>query len=117
MLDQLSFSSFYGGEHGVVVFSWLAEHERACRAFVRSLMAIPNNAVIKALLRFFVTHCENIHLAPEWWEGQTARSRQALTRRMNSYQDLTSTPLKNVLAGDDELHAPLTVVERYEIVH
>ncbi len=115
ILDQLSFASFYGGERGVVAFTWLAEHGRASQAFVDSLVAIPDDSVTKALLRFFFTYCENIHFAPDWWERQTVQAKDAVIKRIHYYQGITETPLDNVLTGDHELHAPLTVVKRYGI--
>ena len=115
-LDQLCFSSLNGGERGVVVFSWLSEHDQTCQAFVKSVVAIPNHSVVKALLRFFFSFCENIHIAPEWWEGQSAQSRQALLNRTVLGIVMEQPPrLTYELDGDDELHAPLTLVKRYEI--
>ena len=55
-LDLICFTSFHGGERGVVAFSWLAMHDRTCRAFVESLNAIPDKYLTAALLRLASSH-------------------------------------------------------------
>ena len=106
--DLLCFTSFYGGERGVVAFSWLAESDRTCRAFIESLKAIPDKLVTAALIRFFFTHCENVHMKPGWWESLPDATQDVLIRRM---APLEPRP-KAVLADDGVVYDPWPIVSR-----
>ena len=108
----LCFTSFYGGKRGVVAFSWLAESDRTCRAFIESLKAIPDKLVTAALLRFFFTHCENIHMKPGWWESLPDGTHDAVTRRMTTSADPLQPRPKAVLADDGVAYEPWPIVRR-----
>ena len=86
--DLLPVTSFYGGDCGIVAFSWLAENDSTCRPFIESLKAVPDKRVTAALLRLFFTYSENLHIDPEWWEGLPeelgTRSSNVLCRRLTS---------------------------------
>ena len=113
--DLLCFTSFYGGERGVVAFSWLLESERTCGAFIESLMAMPDEFVTAALLRFFFTHCENVHMNPDWWERLPEGTRNALIRRMAmSAEPLMERP-KAYLADDGLVLSSWPIVRRHQI--
>ena len=86
--DLLFVTSFYGGDCGIVAFSWLAENDSTCRPLIESLKAIANEYLTAALMRLFFTHCENFHIAPEWWEGLPERTRGKLVNRFRSTVDL-----------------------------
>ena len=113
--DLLSVTSFYGGERGVVVFSWLEENDQTCGAFIQSLRVISDEFVTAALLRLFFTHCENIHMDPDWWESLPEGTRNALVRRMESSADPLKVRPEAVLSDDGVFHAPWAIVGRYEI--
>ena len=113
--DLLCFSSFYGGERGVVAFSWLAESDRTCCAFIESLKAIPDEFVTAALLRLFFEHCENVHMNPDWWESLPVGTRNALNTRTAMSADLFKGRPEGVLKDDGVFHSPWTIVRRYEI--
>ena len=113
--DILSITSFYGGEKGIAVFSWLADNNRTCCAFIESLKAIPDDFVTAALLRFFFTYSENIHMAPGWWEELPGRIQDALVKRMKLNTDFANALPRAVLADDGISFAPWTVAKRYEI--
>ena len=110
--DLLCFTSFYGGERGVVAFSWLAESDRACRAFIESLKAIPGKLVTAALLRFFFTHCEDVHMKPDWWESLPEETRDAVIERMEVTADPSKALPKAVLADDGVAYDPWPIVSR-----
>ncbi|MCY4172057.1 MAG: SEC-C domain-containing protein [Bacteroidetes bacterium] len=115
--DQISFSSFFGGKYGVIVFSWLADHERTGQKFIDSLKSIPNEFLFPVLLCFFFECCENIQINPDWWDGLTDGQRDFLTGKGIVLTDMTKGSLKNI--RELNLHiisqSQLTVVERYEI--
>ena len=76
--DMITFTSFYGGTHGFVVFSWLSEHDSSCNTFIDSLESIPDRDVTAGLIRFIFETYENFYLNPDWWEGLPARTKTAL---------------------------------------
>ncbi len=105
-------TSFYGGERGVVAFSWLAESDRTCRAFIESLKAIPDKLVTAALLRYFFTFCENVHMEPDWWESLPDGTRDAVTRRQTTSASFDKARPKAVLADDGVAYDPWPIVSR-----
>ena len=108
----ICFTSFYGGERGVVAFSWLAESDRTCRAFIESLKAIPDELVTAALLQFFFTHCENVHMEPDWWESLSEETCNAVIERMAVSADLHKARPNAVLANDGVAYDPWPIVNR-----
>ena len=109
----LCFTSFYGGEHGVVAFSWLPESDRVCSAFVKSLDEIPDKLVTAALLRYFFEYCENLHIKPNWWEGLPDTNRDTLIKHMR--RSVFEKPPKGVLANDRVVYDPWAIKRRYKI--
>lgn len=112
----ISFASFHGGKHGVVAFSWLSESGQACRQFIESLIDVPDQHVTGALLRFFFTHCENVHLNPVWWEALSQGNQDALIRRFNDSANPSMARPKSVLADDGLLYKPWTILNRENLV-
>ena len=110
--DLLCFTSFHGGERGVVTFSWLAESDRTCRAFVESLRAIPDEFVTAALSRFFFTHCENVHIEPDWWESLSEETRNAVIERVKGSADSIEARPKAVLADDGVAYDSWPIISR-----
>ena len=113
--DLITFASFYGGKHGVVAFSWLSESGSACRKFIESLIDIPDQHVTAALLRFFFTYCENVHLNPDWWESLSQGNQDALIRRFNDSAKLLVARPNAVLADDGMLYEPWTIINRISV--
>ena len=114
--DLLSFASLFGGEHGVVVFSWLSESGPACCAFIESLIEIPDQYVTGALLRFLFTHCENIHLAPDWWESLPQETQDTLIRRLVDSANPWELRPKAALMDDGMVCDPWVIVSRNSIL-
>ena len=110
--DLLCFTSFHGGERGAVAFSWLVESDRTCRAFVESLRAIPDEFVTAALSRFFFTHCENVHIEPDWWGSLSEETRNAVIERVKESANPIEARPKAVLADDGVAYDPWPIVSR-----
>ena len=109
--DLLSFTSFFGGNAGAIVFAWTADSDRTCERLIESLHAIDDTHVTAALLRLFFEHCDNVHMRPDWWERLKDSSRQALVQRMAaSVNPETSRP--NAILADDGLQVPSWTVLR-----
>ena len=113
--DLLTFSSFFGGESGVVVFSWLSSSDPACEAFVSSLHAIPDKYLTDSLLRFFFEHCENIHISPDWWENTQESNRRALIERFAISASPHEKRQQGVLMDDGVHFDPWHVLRRYRV--
>ncbi len=113
--DLLCFASFYGGQHGVVAFSWLTESDPTCCTFIESLKRIPDQYVTGALLRFFFTHCENIHMNPDWWESLPQGTQDALIRRSADSANLYMARPRAVLSDDGIFYEPWTIVNRKSV--
>ena len=114
-LDMLTYSSFFGGESGVVVFSWLSPSDRSCTTFTDSLHSIPDEFVTDALLRFFFEHCENIHMNPDWWENLHLRNRNALVERFSISANPYEERRKGVLRDDGVRFKPWNVIRRFRV--
>ena len=110
--DLIFFTSFYGGEHGVVVFSWLAENAQACCSFIKSLDAIPDESMTAALLRCFFEYCENIHMKPDWWETLPNKIRNSAIQRL---QRSMSSPSLGNIKDDGVIYDPWLIKRRYKI--
>ena len=103
--DLLSFTSFFGGKAGAIVFAWTADSDRTCERLIESLHVIDDTHVTAALLRLFFEHCENVHTRPDWWEGLKDGSRHALVQRMAaSANPWISRP--DAILADDGLQVP-----------
>jgi len=78
----LNFTSFYGGDYGAIVFSWLPECDSTCMSFINSLRSISSDKMTNSLIRFFFEFCENLHIQPEWWESLETEVRSTLIDKM-----------------------------------
>ena len=114
--DLVTFTSFFGGNAGAIVFVWTADSDRACERLIDSLHAIDDTRVTAALVRLFFEHCENVHMRPDWWEGLKDDSRQALVQRMAaSASPWISRP--DAILADDGLQVPSWKVLRRKRSH
>lgn len=111
-MDTLYCTSFFGGSRGVVAFTWLLDSDRSCRSFIESLMAIPEDLVSAALLRFFFEHFENLHISPEWWDGLNKYKQTALLNRFTDSVSLNNERRSGALEDDGVCFDPWTVVTR-----
>ena len=112
-LDLLCFTSFFGGEHGIAAFCWLAENDPTCGPFIKSLVAIPDELVSTALLRFIFSYFENVYMKPDWWENLAVKPRNAIISRSNHF--VLNDPGKATLADDGMIYDPWNIVRRYHI--
>lgn len=99
-LDLITYHIFSAHECGFAVFSWLADSDRSCLQFVRSLLDIPAEGVPSALLRFAFEYCDNTYWQPTWWAQLEPAVRNRLVARVaNSAHPLT--PIAAGHARDD----------------
>ena len=110
--DLSFFTSFHGGECGVVAFTWLSENAQACRAFIKSLDAISDELVTSALLRCFFEYCENVHMQPDWWEDLPSRTCNSAIQRLQ--RPMSSSSLRKI-QDDGVVYAPWAIKRRCKI--
>jgi len=112
---SIYFSSFYGGQYGAIVFTWLPESDRTCRAFIQSLHRVPTESLVGALLRFFFEFCENVHISPEWWEQLPSSAMDAIVRRMSESANPTIERVSGCLKDDGVRFPPWVIIQRKTI--
>ncbi len=66
--EPIVFNSFSSDGKGYVVFSWLKNSNKVL-GFVNTLLAIRNEDIFSALIRFFFGVSENTFISPAWWNG------------------------------------------------
>lgn len=99
-LDLITFTSFYGGTNGVVVFTWLPQSDSTCLRFIESLNSLSQSEMGSALTRFFFEFCENLHIRPDWWEGLAQSSRTALVTRLTNSANPMLARRSGILTDD-----------------
>jgi hypothetical protein len=81
--DHISFSLIPTDNGGAAVFSWLGEN-RTSEKLVKSLSLLSDELLPHAIVRFTFEYFENIFASPDWWDGLTESSKQALLLRQTS---------------------------------
>jgi SEC-C motif len=82
--DFLTFSTIATTNGGAVVFCWINDSgkEGNSEKLVNSLKKLDGNDLTNSLIRLFFEHCENIFIAPLWWESLEEDQKQSLTNRL-----------------------------------
>lgn len=96
----LTFTSFYGGNHGVIVFTWLLDSDPTCRPFIDSLAALQSDRMTDGLIRFFFEFCENLHISPEWWGNLEDDKRDLLINRLSDSAEVDVARKPNCISDD-----------------
>jgi len=97
---EMTFTSFWSGGRGYVVFQWLKDDNDTCNRFVDSFRALPAEDITAALLRIMFEYFENIYIQPDWWDSLEEASKNLLINRMGLSTDPFAKPKQNVLAKD-----------------
>ena len=108
--DLLCFSSFFGGQRGVVVFSWLPTSDPTCLPYVESLSKIPDSGIGSALVRFLFEQSDNVQIAPDWWESLPPVLRERLVQFLGIGTPTGS--LRETLSNDENVYASWSVTTR-----
>jgi hypothetical protein len=111
----ITVTSFYGGNSGLVVLSWLQEDDPSCLPFVESLHRIGDRAVTDALLRLLFSQFENIQIQPQWWEALSKDSQRKLIEKFNSSINPFEEWVKGYLS-DDRLTLDVWPVDQRRLV-
>lgn len=80
--NMLSVTSFYGGEAGQVIFTWLPEDDPVCIPLIESLERVCNEDLSSRLVVYLFETFENVHISPTWWSSIGTQTQTALLHRM-----------------------------------
>lgn len=75
---QITYTSFFVGKKGFIVFSWLSKSDAVCRQLIDSLRGVSPGRVADVLIGFFFTFTENLHIKPDWWDALSEEKRGIL---------------------------------------
>lgn len=73
--EAIFYSSFATNNTGLFCMIWINEGGNAARQFAKSLTELKNDQIANAIVNTLFSNCENIYLAPEWWE-KLAKNKQ-----------------------------------------
>lgn len=76
--DMISVSSFYDGNFGKIVFSWLDHCHEACNKLIDSLLKKERDDIPTLLIQYIVKNFENFFISPEWWDSVSESNRENL---------------------------------------
>ena len=88
--ENISMSSYYDGEKGVIAFSWLKNSHDVCKKLMNSLLEKDASLYTTILVQFMFKNFENIYVSPEWWETVSASAKDAL---LSLFGDTTNPEL------------------------
>lgn len=97
---EMTFTSFWGGTRGYVVFQWLKEDGGTCDRFIDSFRSLPKEDITTGLLRLMFEYFENVHIQPDWWDGLGEASKKLLIDRMGLSINPFAKRKQNVLFKD-----------------
>lgn len=93
-LDLITFCSAPMHEGWGFLFAWHRSSARTCREFVGSLAQTicDGKSGADAAFRLVISNCENLAIAPDWWEGLAEAKKMEISERINHGAD-TFTPI------------------------
>jgi hypothetical protein len=114
-LDWISVSLLPTPAGGAAVLAWHEKEDEQARAFVESLLRLPQDRVPDALVRLCFETLENIFMAPSWWERLDEPKKEQLKKRaMSGLPSTGSDPAGLVEDGEEYVHWQVTsVLKRY----
>ena len=111
--DAIYFTSFAAGNVGAVVFTWLPDSHDTCDHFIGSLERVADADLSRALIRFFFESCENVQIAPAWWDGLSNPLKDALVMRLARAANPTVDLCPDCLLDDGLLYGDWGVRDRH----
>lgn len=80
--NMMSVTSFYGGDKGQIVFTWLPDDDPTCIPFIESLERIGDENFTSKIVTYLFDNFENVHVSPTWWKSIGSDNQSALIDRM-----------------------------------
>jgi hypothetical protein len=82
--EIILFSLFTSGGRGHFCFIWHEEHDKTCRQFSDSLIALTQDQRAHAIVRFVFEYSDNVYMNPDWWDARSAIEKRALIARVGA---------------------------------
>lgn len=79
---MLSVTSFFGGEKGHIVFTWLPADDPVCIPVIQTLERVSDEDLSSRIICFLFENFENVHISPDWWDSLDKVTQNALVLRM-----------------------------------
>jgi len=81
VLDGISINAIATPTGGAIVFHWFGQSS-ANESFIRSLLALPTNALVNAITQFAFEFLENLFISPTWWDTLDQALKKNLEERV-----------------------------------
>lgn len=89
--ENISLTSYYDGEQGIIAFAWLENSHDVCKQLMCSLLEKDPMLYSSLLVQYMFKNFENIYVSPEWWEMLSDDARKVL---LTLFADNTSPDLQ-----------------------
>jgi len=109
--DVLCFTIVPTDVGGAAVFTWLGESEK-CSQLISTVARLADDEAPDAILRFALEFCEDVAIAPRWWDMLCETHRRAFLQRINSGIGLEE-PEVSCLRDDGIRVASMRVLTRF----
>lgn len=100
--DNLSVTSYYDGEKGIIAFSWLENSDETCCKVMSSLLHKDREDYVPIIIQYMFKNFENVFVSPKWWESESESNRKIL---MKLFGDNIST---NISPNANGITKPLS---------
>ncbi|MEB0108403.1 YecA family protein [Pseudomonas sp. MH9.3] len=80
--NMMSVTSFYGGDKGQIVFTWLPDDDETCIPLIESLERVKDADISAKVVSYLFDNFENVHVSPIWWDSIGPDNQAALINRM-----------------------------------
>ena len=97
--NLLAMNSFYDGQKGYVVMSWLEHSSEAPKMLMQSFLEKPSADHEKYLVQYMFKNFENCFIAPYWWDKTAESDKKSLIDLMEDTVNLRSEPNSNGIAS------------------
>lgn len=81
------------GSAGIAAFAWLKDADTVCRAFVTSLLAVPDDRKSDVIIQLIFDSFENHAIEPGYWDSLSAEIKSEAHERMLNWTDMR--PIKS----------------------
>ncbi|TXR53967.1 hypothetical protein [Reinekea thalattae] len=101
---------------GCFVFSWLTDHDGYCSKFIDSLLALSDDQVSDAIVRFCYSFSENTWALPSWWDSLSKPAKESIGDRLMQGTPMAIHPI-DCLKDDNHRFNAMRISKRELRVH
>jgi SEC-C motif len=88
--DIISITSFYDGNTGRIVFSWLENSSKSCVKLIESFLRKPKKELNKHAVQYIFNNFENCFISPDWWDNLKEGTKEEIVDSLSNIADLES---------------------------